>query len=392
MNFSQRVYHLSDSLTLKINAIAKQLASQGRDIINFSAGEPDFDTPAIIKEKAKEAIDKGFTKYTPVSGIPELKDAIIARYKKKYKYKTTPDTILVSAGAKQAVYNMIDTLCGPDDEVIIPTPYWVSYPEMVKLSMATPVFVDTSHSGYIITPRLLQSAITEKTKLLILNSPVNPTGVVYMPDHLKAIAEILKKRKIMCIADEIYDELVDNSIQTDSMINSIDNPLDTIIVANGVSKTFAMTGWRLGYSIASPEIIKQASKIQAHTTSCASSISQYAALSAFQHAESFINEMRSAFDERRNCAIQLMKEIPDITFPEPKGSFYLFFNIKNYFHNSINNSLKFAEYLLQEHNVAVVPGVAFGDDNHLRLSYTLSLDKIKEGISRIKCGLTHVRR
>ncbi|TET17861.1 MAG: pyridoxal phosphate-dependent aminotransferase [Candidatus Cloacimonadota bacterium] len=392
MKFSKRVEQLSDSVTLKINAKAKLLAAQGKDIINLSAGEPDFDTPEIIKSKAREAIDKGYTKYTPVSGIQPLKTAIVDRYKNKFGVSFSDDYVLVSSGAKQALYNTVETLCGPGDEVLIPVPYWVSYPEMVKISLAKPVFIDTTKTNYVLMPENIDKAINKNTKLLILNSPCNPTGVVYSATLLQEIASIVHQKGIFCIADEIYDELVYDSVSYESMITFIGSGSSNFIVANGVSKTYSMTGWRIGYAIASPEIIKKASKIQAHTTSCASSISQYAALSALTSGNSIIQEMQEAFNARRKLVIELFSDMDGITFPCPEGAFYLFFNISNFYGKKVNTSVAMAEFLLENYHVAVVPGAAFGDDKFLRLSYTLSLKKLKEGISRIRKGLLDVCR
>ncbi len=392
MEFSQRVKHISDSLTLKINTKAKLLKAKGVNVINLSAGEPDFDTPSVVKDKAKEAIDKGHTKYTPASGIQPLKNAIIKRYMKKYGVELAENCVLISSGAKQAIFNIVETLCGPGDEVLIPTPYWVSYPEIVRLALAEPIFIDTSKTEYHLTPKNLQNAITERTKLLILNSPCNPTGIVYPPDILKEITSIIRNRHILCISDEIYDELIYDVEEYKTMLNYIDSPLDNIIIINGVSKSFSMTGWRLGYAIASHSIINKSTKIQAHTTSCASSISQYAALAALEDAKSFTHEMCKVFDGRRRLAIELMSEIDGITFPEPHGAFYLFFDVSKFYNDRITTSLEMAEYLLEKYNVAVVPGVAFGDDRYLRLSYTLSLEQIREGITRIRDGLLNVLR
>lgn len=390
MKFSQRVEHLSDSITLKINSKAKLLLSQGKEIINLSTGEPDLDTPDIIKKKAKEAIDKGYTKYTPVSGIPLLKKAVVKRYKDKYNIPLTDESVLISSGAKQVIFHIIEALCGPGDEVIIPVPYWVSYPEIVKLSSAKPVLVDTSKTNYLLSPSSLENSITENTKLLLLNSPCNPTGVVYTKSILKDIAAVVKERNIICISDEIYDELIYNGKGSTTMLSAIDSPLNHIVVINGVSKTFSMTGWRIGYSIASELITDKATKIQSHTTSCASSISQWAALTALEEAQPFIETIRKTFKERRDIVVKLFSEIKEISFPKPEGTFYLFFNVSSFFNKTIRSSIEMADHLLENYNVAVVPGAAFGDDNCLRLSYTLNKELLKEGVLRIKNGLLNV--
>jgi aspartate aminotransferase len=390
MEFSQRVENLSDSITLRINSKAKHLLSQGKDIINLSTGEPDLETPDIIKRRAKEAIDKGYTKYTPVSGIPSLKEAVVKRYKKKFKINLGEGAVLISTGAKQVIFNIVEALCGPGDEVIIPVPYWVSYPEIVKLSLAKPIFVDTSKTDYLLSPTHLEQAVSKNTKLILLNTPCNPTGVVYTKTILEKIAAIAKKRNIMCISDEIYDELVFNGEKSFTMLNTIESPLDHITVVNGVSKTFSMTGWRIGYAIASESVIDKATKIQSHTTSCPSSISQWAALAALEEADSFIEKIRKIYRERRDLVLDLLSEMKEISYPEPEGSFYIFFKVNNFFTDTIQSSIQMAEYLLEKYKVAVVPGSAFGDDTCLRLSYSVDKELLKEGITRIKNGLLNV--
>jgi aspartate aminotransferase len=391
MEFSRRTQQLSDSLTLKINAKANLLRAQGIDIINLSAGEPDFDTPAIIKLRAKEAIDQGYTKYTPVSGITPLKQQIVARYSDQFGISMNEECVMVSSGAKQALYNIIETLCDPDDEVIIPVPYWVSYPEIVKLCPAVPHLVDTAKTNFLLTPDTLAHAINDRTKLIILNSPCNPTGIVYPRALLNELVTLVKQRNIFCIADEIYDELVYDDLHPQTILSGLESPFSNIAVVNGFSKAFSMTGWRLGYLIASPMIIKQASKVQSHTTSCPSSISQYAAMAAYREARPCIELMRKAFNKRRDLAVQLLREIDGISFPVPHGAFYVFFDVSGFYTKTINSSVAFAEYLLENHHVAIVPGAAFGDDRCLRLSFALSLDKLKEGISRVRKGLMDVR-
>jgi aspartate aminotransferase len=392
MELSQRAMSLTDSSTLKINSKAKLLLSKGKDVINFSAGEPDFDTPEIIKEEAKKAIDNGYTKYTPVSGIAPLRQAIVKRYRDKFGIEFSENSVLVSCGAKQSLSNIVETICDPGDEVIIPVPYWLSYPEIVKIALAKPVFIDTLNSNYLLTPDNLEKAITEKTKLLILNSPSNPTGTIYPASLLKELAYVIKEHNIFCLSDEIYDELIYTQEKYDTMLSFTDSPLDFFAVVNGVSKTFSMTGWRLGYCISSQKIISKAIKIQAHTTSCASSISQYAALAALQKGKNFTKSMREEFNKRRKLVTELLSQIDNISFPEPQGAFYIFIKVSKYYNDEINTSVSMAEYLLDEYKVALVPGSSFGDDSYLRLSYTLSVDKLRQGIERIKTGLLNVRR
>ncbi len=389
MKFADRVENVSPSLTLKINSKAKLLMSEGKNIINMSAGEPDLDTPEIVKTKAKIAIDSGYTKYTTVSGIKPLKQAVAKRYEKKFGVDIPINSILVSSGAKHSIFNIVQTLCNPEDEVIIPSPYWVSYPEIVKLALAKPVFIDTSTTDYILSPDAFDAAITDKTKLLILNSPNNPTGVIY-PESVKSeISKIVNKKGIYCISDEIYDELIYTDTEHRTML---DSPINRIIAINGVSKTFSMTGWRIGYTIASKEIIERATKLQAHSTSCASSISQYAALSALEEGAQFPKDMRREFDKRRKMVVELLTKIDGLTFPKPEGAFYVFFNVSKFYNAKIRNSVEMAEYLLDEYQIALVPGSAFGDDKSLRLSYTLPLKSLTEGIKRLSNGILNVRR
>ncbi len=392
MEFSRRTQHITDSLTLKINAKANLLASEGKNIINLSAGQPDFDTPTTIKLRAKEALDKGFTKYTPVAGIGVLRDHIAARYRDQFGISVTDACVMVSSGAKQALYNIIETLCNPEDEVIIPVPYWVSYPEIVKLCPATPVMVDTTKTHFMLTPEALDKAISSKTRMVIINSPCNPTGVVYPPRVLKEIAAVIKQKNIFLLADEIYDELIYDELEPRTILSGVESPLSNIAVVNGFSKSFSMTGWRLGYVIASPQIIHQATKVQSHTTSCPASISQYAAIAAYQDARQYLERMRKAFEKRRNLVVELLRSIDNITFPVPKGAFYVFFDVSYFFTKTVATSMAMAEFLLDNYHVAIVPGAAFGDDRYLRLSFATSDDKLKEGIKRIQKGLLDVRR
>ena len=392
MDISKHLQNISDSLTLKINSKAKSFMKKGKDIINLSAGEPDLDTPEIVRIRAKEAIDKGLTKYTPVSGISPLKRAIAKRYKQRYNVGITEENIIISSGAKQAIFNIISTLCNESDEVMIPTPYWVSYPEMVKLCGAKPVFLPTSKNGYNLDVEEIKKAITKRTKLLILSSPCNPTGVIYSTNSIREMLSLIKENNIFCISDEIYDELIyeDNNYKTALAYSS--NLLENLIIVNGVSKTYSMTGWRIGYAIGSPSIINYATKMQGHTTSCASSISQYAALAAYEEAQSFISNMLKIFTERRNLVLKLLQEIDNISFPIPEGGFYFFIDISKFYTERIKTSFEMANYLLENYEIATVPGSAFGDDRCIRLSYTLPLDRLKTGIMRLSEGLSNVRR
>jgi len=387
---SDKVKNISPSLTLSISAKAKAMKAKGIDVIGFGAGEPDFDTLENIKEKAKSAIDKGYTKYTPVSGIDSLKEAIVDRTEKDKGLKYNKNQVIVSPGAKYAISEIILSLVNPGEEVIIPSPYWLSYPEMVKLSGGKPVFIKTlEKDGFKVTAESLDKAVSSKTRLVILNSPSNPTGSIYSLKELKEIADIIEKHNILCISDEIYDKLTYTGNISGSIASVSESVKEKAIVVNGVSKTYAMTGWRIGYALGPEEIISAASRIQSHTTSNPSSISQYAALEALTGPQNAIQEMKGEFKERRDFMVNRINSISGLSVNMPEGAFYCFVNISSCINKSlgqrtITGSLSFSEILLDEEKTAVVPGAVFGDDNYVRLSYAVSLDSIKEGLTRVE--------
>lgn len=389
-NLSKRALGISPSLTLEITAKAQEMRKNGIDIIGFGAGEPDFDTPENIQKAGIEAIKTGKTRYTAASGIPELKSAICEKFKIDNNLDYDNSNILISSGAKHSIFNAFYALLNPGDEVIVPVPYWVSYPEFVKVVGGEPILVQTKEdNGFKYTKELLEKAITKNTKVIILNSPSNPTGTVYSKDELEMIAKIAVENNIFVISDEIYEKLVYDGEKHISIASLNDDIKKLTIVINGMSKAYAMTGWRIGYAAADSEIVKVMSNVQSHTTSNASSISQYASVEGLRGDQSLICNMIKKFDERRVYMADRVNEINYLSCRMPKGAFYVMANIskakgKTIRGRKIKDSLDFTSLLLEEAEVAVVPGIAFGDDDYIRLSYATSMDKIKEGLDRIE--------
>ncbi len=389
MNFSRRISSLSESVTLRVSALAKRMKQEGIDVVGFGAGEPDFDTPSHIKEAAKEAIDAGFTKYTPAGGTKELKKAICEKFKKDNGLDYGEDEIVVSCGAKHCLFNVILAICDDGDEVILPSPYWVSYPEMIKAAGAKAVILETKkENGFKITKENLSKSISKKTKLFILNSPSNPTGAVYSEGELKGIAEVIVSSGIMCISDEIYEKIIYEGKHT-----SIASLNDTIkkhtIVINGVSKAYAMTGWRIGYAAANRDIIKTVSNLQSHSTSNPASVSQKAALSALSGSQECIQKMVEEFKRRRDFIVKRINSIRGLSCLKPQGAFYVFVSIgellgKRFSGKPLDDALSFSQCLLENAHVAVVPGEAFGRKDYIRLSYASSMENIKKGLDRIE--------
>ena len=389
---SDRINNLAESQTLAMAKKSRELQAQGKNIISLSIGEPDFDTPQFIKDAAKRAIDNNITRYTPVAGIAELRKAISEKFKRDNNLSYTAEQIVVSTGAKQSLANVILSLVNPGEEVIVPIPYWVSYIETIKLAEGIPVTIPTTvESNFKITPQQLKKAITTKTKLIVFSTPCNPSGSVYSKEELKALAEIvIQYPDLYVISDEIYEYI--NFIGKNESIAQFDFIYDRIITINGVSKGFAMTGWRIGY-IGAPLWISQAcEKMQGQFTSGASSISQMAALEAVKANPSITYQMRDAFKKRRDLVLGLLKEIPDMKTNIPDGAFYIFPDISYYFGKSyknyhIKNSNDLSMFLLEEGNIALVSGDAFGDDNCIRFSYATSEDILIEAVRRIKEAL-----
>ena len=381
MELAERATILTPSLTLSIDSKAKAMKAEGIDVCSFGAGEPDFDTPDHIKAAAMASLDGGFTKYTPSSGIPELRQAISDKFKADNQIDYKPSQIVVSNGAKHSCYNAILAMCQPGDEVIIPAPYWLSYPEMVRLAGAEPVFVQTrEENNWKMTPEEFESAMTPRTKMVIINSPGNPTGSMYNRQELEALVEIASTEDICILSDEIYEKLTYDGAEHVSVASLSKTAYDLTITINGFSKAYAMTGWRLGYLGAPEAIAKAIDAIQSHSTSNPCSFAQKGGLAALKGDQSAVGDMRAEFDMRRQYMVQRLQSIPRITVVEPKGAFYALANISKLGLNSTN----FAEKLLSKHHVAVVPGIAFGDDRTIRLSYATGLDIIKKGLDRLE--------
>ncbi len=388
---SIRGQNVAPSATLAITAKAKAMKAEGIDVIGFGAGEPDFDTPEHIKEAAMAAIQEGFTKYTPTAGIPELRDAVAEKFAQDNGVRYTHSQILISCGAKHSIYNLMQVLCDPGDEVIIPAPYWVSYPEMAKLAGGQPVVINTTaEDNFCVTPEALERAITPRTKAFILSSPSNPTGTLYSLDQLKPLAEILVAHQVYIIADEIYDKLVYDGIRYESITRLGEAVQEWTILVNGVSKTYAMTGWRIGYAAGPEEIIKAATNLQSHSTSGATSISQKAALAALTGPQECVEEMRQQFELRRDYIAGRFDDLAIASYVKPQGAFYIFPDVSACYHQkgrNITNSFDLATYLLEKAEVAVVPGAPFGEDRAIRLSFATSLEQIEEGLNRIQEAL-----
>lgn len=387
---SPRAQKIKPSPTLAIDSRAKAMKASGIDVINFGVGEPDFDTPDNIKEAACRAIREGFTKYTPVGGIDPLKDAIINKLHADNRIPYKREEVMVSCGAKHSLYNIAQALYGPGDEVLIPSPYWVSYPDQVLLNDAKPVFVQTlEKDSFVVKPEALEAAITDRTKALILNSPSNPTGMLYDRKTLEEIAELAVKHNFYVISDEIYEKLVYGDAVHISIASLNAEIKARTIVVNGLSKSHAMTGWRLGYAAGPADVIKAMTNIQSQSTSNPTSVTQKAAVEALNGSQDFIAVMRSEFDRRRTFIVKELNTIPGMHCMIPNGAFYAFPNTANIygsrFHEkTIASSTDLALYLLEEARVALVPGDAFGDDNYLRISYATSLEDIRKGMERIR--------
>lgn len=382
MLLSKRIQEVKPSATLQITAKAKSMVKEGKDVVAFGAGEPDFDTPDIIKNEAIKAIQSGFTKYTPTSGILELKEAISKKLKKDNQLDYDPGAIIVSCGAKHSLYNVLQVLIDEGDEVLIPAPFWVSYPEMVKLASGKPVFLETSLlQNFKINPQILKKALTKKTKALIINSPSNPCGVVYNEKELREIAAFCVERNIYCISDEIYEKIIFDGLKHISIASFSRDIRKLAVTVNGFSKSYSMTGWRLGYLVAEPEIVQAVSRLQDHSTSNPCSISQKAALAAFTLGEDFFSDIKKKFEERRDYIVLRLNKLGGlIGYKKPEGAFYIFCDISR----TGMDSFTFANRLLEEEYVAVIPGEPFGRDDYIRISFAVGMEKIRKGFDRIE--------
>ena len=390
MRLSKRAQSIKPSATLAIDSKAKTLKSQGVDVISFGTGEPDFDTPQNIKDAAKKAIDSGFTKYCPVSGTPDIKAAIIEKFKRDNNLDYTQDEIIVSCGAKHSLYNIFQTILDPGDQVIIPSPYWVSYPDMVALAGGKSKIIKTNEScGFKISPEQLKKAIGKKTKAVIINSPSNPTGAAYLPEELQKLAAVCVENNILIIADEIYEKLVYGGFKFSSIASFSPEVKALTITVNGVSKSYSMTGWRIGYAAGPKEIITAMTSIQSQSTSNPTSIALKAAAEALKGPQESVEMMRSEFEKRRDYIYNRLNSIKGVRCFNPDGAFYVFPNIKKllgktYGGKTISTCTDFAEYLLEKARIAVVPGDPFGAPGYIRLSYATSMENIKSGLDRFE--------
>lgn len=390
MILSKKAQAIEPSLTLAITAKAKQLKAEGVDVVGFGAGEPDFNTPENIQNVAIDSIKKGLTRYTAASGIIELKNAIINKFKEDNSLEYKASQIVISTGAKQCLANVFAAILNPGDEVIIPIPYWVSYPELVRLSDGVPVFVKTSEeNSFKYTVKDLEAVVTKNTKALLVNSPNNPTGTIYTREELTEIAEFAKKHDIFIISDEIYEKLIYGNERHVSIASLSEDAYNRTIVINGVSKSYAMTGWRIGYAAGNAEVIKLMSNIQSHTTSNPNSIAQYASVEALNGDQNTVKMMNVEFEKRRNYMVDRIKSIENLSCIQPNGAFYVMVNISKVFGKKvggtvITDSMNFSSLLLEKEKVAVIPGAAFGLDNYIRLSYATSMENIKKGLDRIE--------
>lgn len=385
MKLSKRVAELTPSSTLAISAKAKELKDEGHDVIGLGVGEPDFNTPEYIIQAAKDAMDSGHTKYTPSGGILPLKKAIVEKLKNDHNLKYDTNNIIVTTGAKYALFGLFQSIIDEGDEVIVPTPYWVSYPEHVKLAGGKPVFVEgLEENEFKITKEQLEASITDKTKAIIINSPSNPTGMMYSENELLAIGEVCIKHNIMIVSDEIYEALVYTDDKHVSIAELSEELKELTVVINGVSKSHAMTGWRIGYAAGPKKVIQAMTNHASHATSNPTSIAQYAALAAYTVPNDTLKDMRSTFSERLNKFYELITEIKGINCIKPKGAFYLFPNVSEAVKlNGFNSVDEWVEALLEEEKVALVPGGGFGSPNNVRLSYATSLEQLEEAAKRI---------
>ena len=380
MKLASRVNQVTPSLTLAIDSLAKEMKKNGEDVCSFSAGEPDFDTPTHIKAAAKKALDEGKTRYGPAAGEAGLRKAIAEKLLRDNQLAYNADNVIVTNGGKQSLYNLIMALIEAGDEVIIPAPYWLSYPEMVTLAGGTSVIVNTSlENQYKITPEQLEAAITPKTKLFVLNSPSNPTGIVYTPEEIAALAKIVVEKDILVVSDEIYEKILYDGAIHRSIASFGPEIFQRSIISNGFAKAFSMTGWRVGYIAGPAEIVKAMTKIQGHSTSNVCTFAQYGAIAALESPQDCIEEMVKAFSERRQYILERVRSLPGLNCPTPNGAFYVFIDISQ----TGLKSRDFCQKLLETQKVAAIPGIAFGADDCIRLSYATDLKTIEKGFDRI---------
>jgi aspartate aminotransferase len=391
MQLSAAVQQLQPSATIAAAALAKELTSTGVTVYDFTLGEPDFITPEHIREAAKQAMDAGRTKYTAAAGILELKQAICAAYQRDYNVKYTPKEVVVSNGAKHSIHNVLTALCGPGDDVIIPTPYWVSYSALVELTGATPVLVETTEqSGFCLQPEQFAAAITDRTKLLMLNNPCNPTGAAYPVKMLEGLARVAVERDVPVLSDEIYEKLIYEGSQFRCFASFGEDVKQRTIIVSGVSKAYAMTGWRIGWTCAPEKVTAAMANLQSQETSNPCSISQYAAVAALNGPQECVEEMRQQFAKRREYVLGRLRKLPGVSFAEPGGAFYAFFNVAHYFGRpaggrpAVTNTSDFCTALLNEAHVALVTGDAFGAPGYVRLSFATDMQTLEAGLDRLE--------
>jgi len=384
---SERILQVQPSATLEITARARAMRAAGEDVCSFAAGEPDFDTPAFIREAVKTALDQGKTRYGSAAGEMVLRQAIAEKFRQDNGLTYEPEQILVTNGCKQALYNLIQVMIQPGDEVLIPAPYWVSYPEMVRLAGGQPVVIPTERAtGYKLTPEQLARAVTPRSRLLILNSPNNPTGAVYQREELQALAEAILRHDLWVISDEIYEKLVYDGAEHLSIAALGEEIYARTLVCNGFAKAYAMTGWRVGYGAGSPEIIAAAANLQGHSTSNVCTFAQYGALAALQGPQAELHRMRQVFGERRRLMCDALAQMPGLGLAPPAGAFYIWVDIRA----TGLNSTQFCQQVLEQYQVALVPGRAFGDDQHVRLSYATDQTTIAKGMARLAQYMAHL--
>jgi aspartate aminotransferase len=385
-DLSERARSIKPSITLAISAKAKAMKADGIDVLNFSAGEPDFDTPDIIKRAAIAAIEAGFTKYTAAGGIPELKEAIIAKYRAEQELTYEPSQVLVSNGGKHALHSIFQAVLDPGDEVLIPSPYWLSYPDMVILSGGVPVIINTGiGNDFKISPESLAEAITPRTKMLILNSPSNPTGALYSAEEITALAEVIEESGILVISDDVYEKFVFDGNAFVNLPMVAPQLMERVVIVNSASKTYSMTGWRIGYALGPERIIRAATRIQGQATSCAGSISQKALAFALQTDAGLVDAFRQSFEKRRDLMLQGLQAIDGIRTFKPAGAFYLFADVSRLIEKieGIDDSVGFCDYLLDKWRIACIPGLAFGEDRYIRFSFVADEATIREGVARL---------
>lgn len=378
ISLSQRALAMAPSLTFAIDSRAKELAAQGIEVCNFGVGEPDFNTPLNMREAAKAALDQGRTKYTPPPGLPRLRELVAQKLARENHLNYPVEQVMITVGGKQGLFNVLMAIINPGDEALIPIPYWVTYPEIVKMAHGIPVFLPTTEAtGFKITPEQLDAAITPRTRLLLLNSPSNPTGAVYTRQELSALAEVLIRRHVAVVSDEIYEKLVYNGVEHVSIGSLGEEIFNLSVTCNGFSKAYAATGWRLGYVAGPPALIKAAIKIQSHVTSCVNSFAQYGAIAALEGPQDEVEAMRQAFERRRDLLFARVSAIPGLQAARPDGAFYIFPGISA----TGLDSMTFCQRLLEQEHVALVPGIGFGVDANVRISYATDRETIEKGVA-----------